>query len=422
MVNWQSDYDHLMADNVLKRTDMDVELRDSKQLSKTQQQEMLTLVKILLGKANMPVTETNISDALDWIKDQDYRRLNTELEKRKKMKEFRKFMHIRKSLAERKFNERVQLSDVLGDRGLSVFEATTKKLAERRDEIEATFSDAEIADIGSISNLIGTRGFTLEKPQGSSIHHFLDHLKEVEKAKGVPTDRDALNAYTFIRSDFQSFVVEHNWAAAFENVKDFDGGEIRLPFEFTCFEFRISGIRVLIFLGETNYGIGGIMVSGINKRWYVCPHAISFNDGKLDHPALKRDQLSPSSWEYLHRLGEQIRAVCIMLDAKVAYGEKRNMVGPGLNKQRAREGKAPVRDYHVVSLMKRLRSPLNEDHEPTGIRRRLHWRRGHWRHFKTTGGEVRYSNEEGYTVSKTWINWQLVGDETLGFIEKHYKL
>ncbi len=111
-----------------------------------------------------------------------------------------------------------------------------------------------------------------------------------------------------------------------------------------------------------------------------------------------------------------------MLDAKVAMGEKRSLGGDGLNKRRIREGKTPLRDYHVVTLAKRLRAEPNHDHEPTGIHRRLHWRRGHWRHFNTPGGEIRYFNADGITVSKTWINWQLVGDETLGFVDKHYRL
>lgn len=417
MVNWQSDYDHFMADNVLKRGELGLEIDQNKLLSTPQKQEMITLVKILLRMANLHVSEWTVSNALDWIKVQDYKKLNGEDERRKKIKEFKKFMRVRLSLEDRKFKERVILQK---PDALSVFEASAAKAL--GSNYQDKYTPAEKADLEILTGLLGARGFVLEKPQGTSVHHFLDHLHEVEKIKGAPTDAESLNAYTFIKSDFQSFVVEHNWAAAFENVQDFDGGDVRLPFQFTCFEFRISGIRVLIFLGETKDGIRGIMTSGINKRWYICPHLVTFDHGVLSHPALAQSDLDPSYWDYLKKLGAQIRAVCIMLDAKVAVGERKAVAGPGLNKQRAREGKAPVKDYHVVTLSKRMRYERNPDAVSTGARKALHWRRGHWRHFKSAGGEIRYSNEEGYTVSKTWINWQLVGDETLGFVDKHYKL
>ncbi len=87
-----------------------------------------------------------------------------------------------------------------------------------------------------------------------------------------------MSVWEFFRNEFQSFVIEHNWAKAFENVKDFDGGEIRLPFEYTCFEFRISGLRVLAFLGESEDNkMEGVLASGINRRWYVNPNRVIFD-------------------------------------------------------------------------------------------------------------------------------------------------
>ena len=45
----------------------------------------------------------------------------------------------------------------------------------------------------------------------------------------------------------------------------------------------------------------------------------------------------------------------------------------------------------------------------TGTHRspRLHFRRGHWRHYED---------------HKTWIRWQMVGNPDLGFVEKQYRL
>jgi hypothetical protein len=63
-----------------------------------------------------------------------------------------------------------------------------------------------------------------------------------------------------------------------------------------------------------------------------------------------------------------------------------------------------------VSLARRAaRLEAREDDglQVPGPKRRLHFRRGHFRHF------------DGW---KTWVNWCLVGDPDLGFVDKHYKL
>ena len=78
-----------------------------------------------------------------------------------------------------------------------------------------------------------------------------------------------------------------------------------------------------------------------------------------------------------------------------------------LNKKREHAGKLPILDHHTISLARRQRATPSP-FEP-GERRspRLHWRRGHWRHFDNT---------------RTWIKWMLVGDPDLGFVDKYYRL
>jgi hypothetical protein len=51
--------------------------------------------------------------------------------------------------------------------------------------------------------------------------------------------------------------------------------------------------------------------------------------------------------------------------------------------------------------------PAADGEREPGRKKRLHFRRGHWRHYET---------------HKTWIKWMLVGDPDLGFIEKQYRL
>jgi hypothetical protein len=104
-----------------------------------------------------------------------------------------------------------------------------------------------------------------------------------------------------------------------------------------------------------------------------------------------------------------IKAACISLEAKVAEIEVVRAPHK-LNAARERRGKLPISDYHIINLARRQQvEPLPLEHKLEAHPRspRLHFRRGHWRHFVN---------------HKTWINWTLVGDPDLGFIDKHYRL
>ncbi len=366
-----------------------------------------TMAKIVLSSINLPLSDINVRLAVKFLKGHNRESLDELYGSADKVIKRNRF---KRDLAKYINKEKTKLQ-VAGNPTYDEAVAKLDKIAPLSNSVKKwdDVSDRDIMDLQK--TLQG--GVKLEKPQGTSLHHFMDYM-EASSLDG------RINA--FFKNEFHSFVIEHNWAQAFANVKDFDGGEIRLPFDYTCFEFRISGVRVLVFLGEDDKGqIVGILASGINKRWYINTNKVILDGGRLYHPR-ELDTVDENVQDYLDLLGSQIRAVCIMLDAKVAVGEPKPSGGEGLNKRRIKEGKTPLKDYHVVTLAKRLRGSSDRDHEPTGIRRRLHWRRGHWRHFNSPGGEVRYINADGITVSKTWINWQLVGDETLGFVDKHYRL
>lgn len=76
-----------------------------------------------------------------------------------------------------------------------------------------------------------------------------------------------------------------------------------------------------------------------------------------------------------------------------------------------RQGKMPLYDYHVVSLAARKRyaarlpEPGDQDVERRHVR--LHFVRGHWRHYEN---------------HKVFIKWHMRGDPDLGFIDKEYRL
>lgn len=238
----------------------------------------------------------------------------------------------------------------------------------------------------------------LQRPSGSSKHHLMEFIKSYS---GVKINEVNVGSY-------QSFVVEHDWLAAFAGTPDFDGDEIPpLPFEKCCFEFLVNGVRILAFVGmKEDESLYSFLSIGYKGRWYG--NREEWRNGELAAgPGVfaSEDSVIGKS-KVIPFIRGQIRAVCIMLDAEVAVREVRR-VSEKLNRSRARSGKTPLKDYHVVSLARKFRADRTES-ATSGehARKRCHWRRGHWRH---------------YADHKTWIKWMLVGDPALGFVEKSYR-
>lgn len=182
------------------------------------------------------------------------------------------------------------------------------------------------------------------------------------------------------------FVVRHDWASAFKGAEGLSD-DIRMPFDLCVFEFRLAGRTFIITVADDDGQPVACDFTEIGDYWYV-----------LDHMFARENRIYRFLWE-------QIQAICIALDAEVATTSV--VRAPvKLNEKRARTGRAPLRDFHMVDLAKRHRI-ANPAGGTNGTKKRLHFRRGHWRH---------------YAESKTWIKWCLVGNPDLGFINKNYAL
>lgn len=237
-------------------------------------------------------------------------------------------------------------------------------------------------EVNSRVEVMDSIGPRLEMNDCSRLHKFIAMKNSPYIIGVVKDDVDALRNVKL--DDCQSFVVKHDWARAFEGAEDFDAGDYRLPYEICVFEFRITGTNVLVFLEQQDAIIQVYPMIGNGDFWFM-----GNNDDPFCQFAMK-----------------QIRAICIALEAQVA--EHDLIRAPSkLNEKRARQGKAPLNDYHIVSLARRARATKPIETSTTGRRVRLHFRRGHWRHF---------------TTHQTWIKWMLVGDPDLGFIDKEYTL
>lgn len=202
------------------------------------------------------------------------------------------------------------------------------------------------------------------------------------------------------------FVVQHDWSSAFDKATDFSEGEFILPYGDVVFEFRISGRRVCCCIQSDDTLLTAVALLIETSVGWALGAIYSIQAGIWAPVMDGVDLCAP----IMNLCRNQVRAVCIALEAQVVETEV--IRAPHrLNRQRERKGKLPIFDHHIVHLANRkhylpreaLPGDLDEEHPG----KRLHFVRGHWRH---------------YTNAKTWIKWHLRGNPDLGFVDKEYRL
>lgn len=245
------------------------------------------------------------------------------------------------------------------------------------------------------------RSVVLERAEGAAFHKVMGkgNALYLLADDGKPS---TLNLEGF--EDAQVFVVQHNWAAAFSGAQDFLGGEFRLPYETCCFEFRVSGRRVCLMVKEKDEQQLAAMLVETRKVWVMPSLTFDIRDAEKFHVGPGTDKGLSAVAIFL---AQQIKAICVSLEAQVADTEI-VPAHPKLNTARLRRGKPPLPDYRVIRLNKGPRTVTPAGDGEAQSKRRLHFRRGHWRHLV---GERR-----------TWVRWHLVGDPDLGFIDHEYRL
>lgn len=236
----------------------------------------------------------------------------------------------------------------------------------------------------------GAIDFRLQKNDCSRLHKLLESGDAGKFYDGADMEFAAPGTMTYKARDAKVFVVRHDWAAAFgDELKE--GDVFKLPAPQCAFEFRVNDRSLILFVqpGADFHGISTCACfEGVDGIWFTM--------GEKETQRIS---------DYLIT---QVRAICVALEAQVATHEVTRAPSK-LNAKRTANGKPPVADFHTVDLARRLRSAAarNPDPQPTGRRVRMHFRRGHWRHYED---------------HKTWIEWMLVGDPDLGWIDKHYRI
>lgn len=268
-----------------------------------------------------------------------------------------------------------------------------KKLRSLDEESEV--NAAKLAAIKTLLAWCEAPEFNIERASLSVFHK----LKECWLSGDVMSDEPNASK-AFFTDESQIFVIEHDWGKAFAGSKDFDDGEWPLPYDRCVFEFQITGKRFIVLSMRAE----PVMMSAIAIQYGDYWSISKFGDMAIppkpeDGEGI--DKLYPVN-KLLHH---GVRALCIALDAEVAVMQL-TRAPERLNSIREKAGKTLLSDFHTVNLARRSRVDTLPEHEPTGHHKRLHFRRGHWRH---------------YEQHKTWIRWCLCGDPDLGFIDKQYR-
>jgi hypothetical protein len=272
---------------------------------------------------------------------------------------------------------------------------------------EVEHLDKMVAAFTEIDTWAANGDFVLERPTGSVLHQLRQDI--IDGAALVFHKRDkfyygqADDYEQEVFAESQIFLVEHNWAAAFDKAGDYEEGtEFHLPFEICVFEFNVCGHRVALIMTEMDGAIYHEIAAKTTVGWFLLGMATPFRK------KVQEDGEVPGWSKLMNFLSPQVKAICVALEAEVAETEV-TRAPHKLNRAREKMGRIALSDYHIISLAHRRRYPQlpsSPSDEPKA-QKRLHFRRGHWRHFETF---------------KAWVRWTLVGNPDLGFVDKDYRL
>lgn len=236
-----------------------------------------------------------------------------------------------------------------------------------------------------ISELLEGVDISINRINQSITHKAIEAIKNGRFfPKTLPTE-DEKQTYIEILRSGHVFIINQDLPGIAEHHSFVGNCEIMLPFEVTIFEISICSSRIICVATQKNNESPDYALMLFSNNGSLVP---------LDlRPCLLVDEIR-----------QKIETICIFLDSEVA--QKTVIRAPiELNKKRQKTGKEKIKDHYFIDLLKRNKYSITGEQRGPGVR--LHFRRGHWRHFET---------------HKTWVKWTLVGDKDLGFVEKGYRL
>jgi hypothetical protein len=280
--------------------------------------------------------------------------------------------------------------------------------------------------------------FVLSRPQVSRAHNFMQFLSEmvlqeetfqlkwVEPERFAALQDDARSLLSICqKDDFMVMLIEHAWSEAVDLGSVRQDDTVQLPSGNMVFEFVVNGVHFLWwYMQMEGWDKNGSMIARYcgqgpsdHGQWAVMTkaHKEDLKDNELQLALFSPQKSARDSTDNIlvpddldDFLVKNVYAACVVLDAELAYREVVRAPHK-LNAARAKKGKLPLYSYHIIKLANRKRAAALPDaqSQESGRRLRMHFVRGHWRHFEE---------------HKTWVKWHVRGDPDLGRIEKEYRL
>lgn len=247
----------------------------------------------------------------------------------------------------------------------------------------------------------GDLALELERIEYSRIPKLLAALKAGSVGympdRDLLTDQRAAAATEKLAHECEKFIVNNSYKTMIKNKEELTDAEWHCPYNLSCFEFHMKAndkfLYFIVFMldvdGEREFNIAVNVRQNGEDFWFLSGQS----------PDANVLPLAPT-------LIEEIRAICILLDADVVV-KQQHRVAARINDQRGEIKDLPEYEFHTLQLRKSVRY---EGTEIIGDEKRrsprLHLRRGHWRRVGSY---------------KTWVRWSVVGDATLGIVDKQYK-
>ena len=232
---------------------------------------------------------------------------------------------------------------------------------------------------------------------------------------------EAITSYPFVVLE-PDFTPSSRWGDAF-----LEEGAINLPFPMITVLTALNVVEgegfdtvAPIFLSQmVDKSVNAHIVLGVSPNTiFKRPHIATINLSVKEHPDTHVLSITPSTpvaqagWMDHTLYNSLARSALIATYMLTHHTGEVLMSRPSVedveaNKKRARKGKAPLVEFKLVSVTGK------ETHKPsiphgTHASPKQHWRRGHWRTYKSG--------------KRAWVEPMLVGDEKNGKIIKDYAI
>jgi hypothetical protein len=308
-----------------------------------------------------------------------------------------------------------------------------RRLSITKEEVNARFSgDLKIVSFGRVSEQISypsvREAFKTDPQIKYAIKKLLSQLYDTLKCKDAHfeegVDEEVCQAILkypkiIIEKDFKP--PSDDWVDAF-----IEEGKINLPFPKICviagYLHDASALndsyvnRFSFYTVSQDYN--GILISAFlcahqNSPLHVASIRLEVSADKNNqvlgiHPVIPQSQAGWMDDEMIYVISDSVlRAIYMMTyHTGEAYISVPTLRDIEVNQKKLRKNKAPVIEFRLISITGKEQPKTPSTTHETHASPRQHWRRGHWRSYKSG--------------KRAWVEPMLVGDEANGKIIKDY--